>query len=153
MSDPESQTGRLTLRSGSINWPRAAPWVGGPQSDSALQGQHHQWSLRAQPWAMRCSFSMLFLVGRTVNSFCENSQMWGNVRKREKRKIAKSFINKGLAITVESNSYPEPGSNRHALRHWCLRPTRLPIPPSGHVIVAVRWRIAAFCVCKVTCFF
>ena len=29
-------------------------------------------------------------------------------------------------------SYPEPGSNRHGLLHWCLRPTRLPIPPSGH---------------------
>ena len=28
--------------------------------------------------------------------------------------------------------YPEPGSNRHELLHWCLRPTRLPIPPSGH---------------------
>ena len=29
--------------------------------------------------------------------------------------------------------YPEPGSNRHILRYWCLRPTRLPIPPSGHL--------------------
>ena len=28
--------------------------------------------------------------------------------------------------------YPEPGSNRHGLLHWCLRPARLPIPPSGH---------------------
>ena len=28
-------------------------------------------------------------------------------------------------------SYPEPGSNRHGLLHWCLRPARLPIPPSG----------------------
>ena len=28
--------------------------------------------------------------------------------------------------------YPDPGSNRDALRHWCLRPARLPIPPSGH---------------------
>ncbi len=28
--------------------------------------------------------------------------------------------------------YPEPGSNRHGLPHWCLRPARLPIPPSGH---------------------
>ena len=28
-------------------------------------------------------------------------------------------------------SYPEPGSNRHGLPHWCLRPARLPIPPSG----------------------
>ena len=26
---------------------------------------------------------------------------------------------------------PEPGSNRHGLPHWCLRPARLPIPPSG----------------------
>ena len=28
--------------------------------------------------------------------------------------------------------YPDSGSNRDALRHWCLRPARLPIPPSGH---------------------
>ncbi len=27
--------------------------------------------------------------------------------------------------------YPDSGSNRDALRHWCLRPARLPIPPSG----------------------
>ncbi len=27
--------------------------------------------------------------------------------------------------------YPEPGSNRHRLPYWCLRPARLPIPPSG----------------------
>ena len=29
-------------------------------------------------------------------------------------------------------SYPDPGSNRDGLPHWCLRPARLPIPPSGH---------------------
>lgn len=29
------------------------------------------------------------------------------------------------------NVYPDSGSNRDALRHWCLRPARLPIPPSG----------------------
>ena len=29
--------------------------------------------------------------------------------------------------------YPEPGSNRHGSLHWCLRPTRLPIPPSGRL--------------------
>ena len=28
--------------------------------------------------------------------------------------------------------YPDPGSNRDGLPHWCLRPARLPIPPSGH---------------------
>ncbi len=27
--------------------------------------------------------------------------------------------------------YPGPESNRHVRRHWCLRPTRLPIPPPG----------------------
>ena len=33
--------------------------------------------------------------------------------------------------------YPEPGSNRHGLLHWCLRPARLPIPPSGLVCFSV----------------
>ena len=32
---------------------------------------------------------------------------------------------------VKRSLYPEPGSNRHGLLHWCLRPARLPIPPSG----------------------
>ena len=27
--------------------------------------------------------------------------------------------------------YPDSGSNRDGLPHWCLRPARLPIPPSG----------------------
>ena len=27
--------------------------------------------------------------------------------------------------------YPDPGSNRDEFPHWCLRPARLPIPPSG----------------------
>ena len=30
--------------------------------------------------------------------------------------------------------YPEPGSNRHGSPHWCLRPARLPIPPSGQIL-------------------
>ena len=33
--------------------------------------------------------------------------------------------------------YPEPGSNRHGLLHWCLRPARLPIPPSGPMVARV----------------
>ena len=37
-------------------------------------------------------------------------------------------------MRFQSQLYPEPGSNRHALRHWCLRPTRLPIPPSGLIV-------------------
>ena len=39
--------------------------------------------------------------------------------------------------------YPEPGSNRHGLLHWCLRPARLPIPPSGRLRCS-RSRSAAF---------
>ena len=42
--------------------------------------------------------------------------------------------------------YPEPGSNRHSLNgHWCLRPARLPIPPSGP---AVDWSAK---VIKISC--
>ena len=33
--------------------------------------------------------------------------------------------------------YPEPGSNRHGLPHWFLRPARLPIPPSGQELNVV----------------
>ena len=32
-----------------------------------------------------------------------------------------------------SSLYPDPGSNRDGLLHWCLRPARLPIPPSGRL--------------------
>jgi hypothetical protein len=39
---------------------------------------------------------------------------------------------------MRSFLYPEPGSNRHALRHRCLRPTRLPIPPSGQCLCLTR---------------
>lgn len=36
-----------------------------------------------------------------------------------------------MALANFKLPYPEPGSNRHGLPHWCLRPARLPIPPSG----------------------
>ena len=76
--------------------------------------------------------------GEVVGKMWE--RMWGrcgkgygeDAGKIEKRKIAKSFVDEDLAIIIELNSYPEPGSNRHGLPHWCLRPARLPIPPSGH---------------------
>ena len=48
-----------------------------------------------------------------------------------KRKTAKSSEFVDLAMFTRVNSYPEPESNRHIFRYWCLRPTRLPIPPSG----------------------
>ncbi len=77
--------------------------------------------------------------------------------KREKRKIASTEFTENLesleslenleslehpesankktptecSIQSAFTMYPEPGSNRHGLPHWCLRPARLPIPPSG----------------------
>ena len=43
----------------------------------------------------------------------------------DKSKTAENqMINSGF-------EYPDPGSNRDELLHWCLRPARLPIPPSG----------------------
>lgn len=42
-----------------------------------------------------------------------------------------SLFKKTTQLLVKRSLYPEPGSNRHGLLHRCLRPTRLPIPPSG----------------------
>ncbi len=48
------------------------------------------------------------------------------------------FNEKGASVDTETPLlYPEPGSNRHGLLHWCLRPARLPIPPSGLVCFSV----------------
>ena len=33
--------------------------------------------------------------------------------------------------------YPDPGSNRDGKIHWCLRPARLPIPPSGRMEIQI----------------
>ena len=42
--------------------------------------------------------------------------------------------------------YPDPGSNRDGLPHWCLRPARLPIPPSGQLLNCGA-KVALFFVC------
>ena len=56
-------------------------------------------------------------------------KMWGNLRKR---KIAKPLVFKGLAIVCRVELVPGAGVEPAQPRgHWCLRPTRLPIPPSG----------------------
>ena len=47
------------------------------------------------------------------------------LEKKQRKQSGASFQ------TLRSILYPEPGSNRHGLLHWCLRPARLPIPPSG----------------------
>ena len=45
----------------------------------------------------------------------------------------KSLVNQELTRDLW---YPDPGSNRDGLLHWCLRPARLPIPPSGLIVGA-----------------
>ena len=55
-------------------------------------------------------------------------QMWCKNQKKNR----KSLKIKDLRFV----GYPEPGSNRHGLLHWCLRPARLPIPPSGRLRIS-----------------
>ena len=45
----------------------------------------------------------------------------------------KVHIHKTFTIYLLLLLYPDSGSNRDGLLHWCLRPARLPIPPSGHL--------------------
>ena len=52
----------------------------------------------------------------------------------QKKKRAKYLIRKYLALFL----YPDPGSNRDGFPHWCLRPARLPIPPSGLFVSRLR---------------
>lgn len=63
-----------------------------------------------------------FLLSGKMKTGC----FWGN--SPEKRK--KSNDNKNR---LTFSLYPDPGSNRDGLPHWCLRPARLPIPPSGRI--------------------
>ena len=46
-----------------------------------------------------------------------------------KKKRVKYLIYKYLALFLVPGAGVEPA---HPFGHWCLRPTRLPIPPSGH---------------------
>lgn len=74
-------------------------------------------------------------------------------------------------ITAENRAifsrclYPDPGSNRDGFPHRCLRPTRLPIPPSGpleyakHILLSKAGKpgrkvstLPAFCGAKVMLF-
>ena len=77
---------------------------------------------------------------------CSLRQSW---RDQKNTKEAKSLLNerfrfflnfwksaKSLKIKVLklSSECPKPGSNRHVFKgHWILSPTRLPIPPFGHI--------------------
>ncbi len=47
--------------------------------------------------------------------------------------ITQKVCNKKKPDNFVKASYPGPGSNRHELPHWCLRPARLPIPPPGQI--------------------
>ena len=79
-----------------------------------------------------CSFSNNLVDWCRIESFSVRNDRLSTISLNGwiemKRKICKCW----KSATYRFGLYPEPGSNRHASRHWCLRPARLPIPPSGH---------------------
>ena len=82
-------------------------------------------------------FNTRLYYGKSTNkSACgENvGKMWGkcgeNVGKNQANKKAKRLTINHLAF----HSVPRPGVEPGwMLLHWCLRPARLPIPPSGQL--------------------
>ncbi len=55
----------------------------------------------------------------------------------KRRKVESDKKRRSLPKTRETSvGCPKPGSNRHVFKgHWILSPTRLPIPPFGHIHV------------------
>ena len=53
----------------------------------------------------------------------------------KRRKVESDKKRRSLPKTRETSvGCPKPGSNRHVFKgHWILSPTRLPIPPFGHI--------------------
>ena len=60
--------------------------------------------------------------------------------KRTDFKEEKSLSNAEALLAL----YPDPGSNRDGLPHWCLRPARLPIPPSGRLLLKDTAKLVLF---------
>ena len=56
---------------------------------------------------------------------------------QETKQLREGNVKKRREVHFSPIQYPDPGSNRDGVPHWCLRPARLPIPPSGH------WRFAS----------
>ena len=69
---------------------------------------------------------------QTVGGRSDVVQMWCKKTKHKTEKRCKSLTCNASFVFGFANWYPDPGSNRDGLLHWCLRPARLPIPPSGH---------------------
>jgi hypothetical protein len=59
--------------------------------------------------------------------FCTCGENVGKIQAKEKAKL---LIIQHLAFILVPRPGVEPG---WMLLHWCLRPARLPIPPSGHL--------------------
>ena len=68
-----------------------------------------------------------YLIIKNGHHNSKGDQQWPNLRFWQKVKSCKYW----KSITYRILMYPDPGSNRDGLPHWCLRPARLPIPPSG----------------------
>ena len=72
---------------------------------------------------------------------CAAPRGYGGVKKKTEK------------VFQPSPLYPDPGSNRDGLPHWCLRPARLPIPPSGQLLNCECKGSAFFLPCKGKCIF
>lgn len=104
-------------------------------------GQHFRTSSSPEG-AARLSWATLsyFIVAR-VCSTARLSDTSARFRRPKvlgkRRKVESDKKRRSLPKTRETSvGCPKPGSNRHVFKgHWILSPTRLPIPPFGHIHV------------------
>ena len=113
-----------------------------PRAQHGSLGQHfralsspegaarHAWATLSYIFVARgCSTARL---GDTSARF-RRPKVLGKRRKVESDKKKKKSPKKTRETSV---GCPKPGSNRHVFKgHWILSPTRLPIPPFGHIHV------------------
>ena len=100
-----------------------------PHLSSPKSAARHAWATLSYIFvAQECSTARL---GDTSARF-RRPKVLGKRRKVESDKKRRS-----LPKTRETSvGCPKPGSNRHVFKgHWILSPTRLPIPPFGHIHV------------------
>ena len=89
--------------------------------------RHSQATLPRLPVAQGCSTARL----SDTSARFRRPKVLGKRRKVESDKKKKKSPKKTRETSV---GCPKPGSNRHVFKgHWILSPTRLPIPPFGHI--------------------
>ena len=111
-----------------------------PRAQHGSLGQHFR-ALSSPEGPARLSWATLscFIVARgcstarlsDTSARFRRPKVLGKRRKVESDKKKKKSPKKTRETSV---GCPKPGSNRHVIKgHWILSPTRLPIPPFGHI--------------------